>query len=108
VARRGAAVFATTADDDREPAMPLLVRFSDGVELREWFDGAAPSSTLVYTAKAPVVHAVVDPDRILLLDVDRANNSFAAVAPRKPLALRLALHWMSWLQQTALSYTALV
>ena len=108
IGRRGSAVFASTLDEDSEPAMPLLVRFSDGTELREWFDGAAASSTLVYTAKSPVVYAAVDPDLVLLLDVDRTNNSFAAVPPRKPLALRLALHWMSWLQQTVLAYTALV
>ena len=56
--------------------MPVLVRFADGTEVRDYFDGAAPSSTLVYTAKSPAVSAAIDPDLMLLLDVNRANNAF--------------------------------
>ena len=63
---------------------------------------------LVYTAKSPVVQAAVDPEVMLLLDVNRANNTFATSSPIRPLGIRLALHWMSWLQHTMLAYTALV
>ena len=76
--------------------------------MRDWFDGAAPSSTIVYTAKSPVVQAAVDPEMMLLLDVNRANNTFATASPIRPLGIRLALHWMSWLQHTMLAYTALI
>ena len=55
-----------------------------------------------------VVHAAVDPEMMLLLDVNRANNTFATASPIRPLGIRLALHWMSWLQHTMLAYTALV
>ena len=108
VARRGSGVFAAAADDDSEPGMPLLLRFADGTEVREWFDGAVPSTTLVYTSKTPLTYAAIDPEMMLLLDVDRANNSVSSQRPIKPLAIRLALHWMSWLQQTVLTYSALV
>ena len=46
--RPGSGIFEVAGDGDRERSMPVLVRFADGTELRDWFDGAAPSSTLVY------------------------------------------------------------
>jgi hypothetical protein len=55
-----------------------------------------------------VVSAAIDPELMLLLDVNRSNNTFAAETPVRPLGIRLALHWMSWLQQTMLAYSALV
>jgi hypothetical protein len=108
VLRPGSGVFAIGDDTDREPSMPLLVRFADGTELRDWFDGRAPSTTLIYTAKTAVVSAAIDPELMLLLDVNRSNNTFTAESPVRPLGIRLALHWMSWLQQTMLAYSALV
>ena len=107
VVRIGSGMFSL-AGDDPEHSMPLLVRFGDGTELRDWFDGAVPSTTLIYTAKAPVVYAAVDPDLMLLLDVNRSNNTFAAASPVRPLGIRLAMHWLAWLQHTMLSYSALV
>ena len=106
--RSGSGVFAIDDQDDREPNMPILVRFADGSEIRDWFDGRAPSTTLIYTARTAVVSAAIDPELMLLLDVNRSNNTFAVDTPMRPLGLRLALHWMSWLQQTMLAYSALV
>lgn len=108
VVRLGSGIFEVAGEGDRERSMPVLVRFADGTELRDWFDGAAPSSTMVYTAKSPVVQAAVDPEMMLLLDVNRTNNTLASASPIRPLGIRLALHWMSWLQHTMLAYTALV
>lgn len=105
--RHGTGVFEVGGDGDRERSMPVMVRFADGTELRDWFDGAAPSTTLVYTARSPVVFAAIDPELMLLLDVNRANNTFTTTSPIRPLGIRLALHWMSWLQHTMLAYTAL-
>jgi hypothetical protein len=108
VDRRGSGVFAVDGDDDPEPSLPVLVRFDDGTDIREWVNGAAPSTTLVYTSKTAVVYAAVDPEAMLVLDVNRANNTFATASPIRRLGIRLAVHWMSWLQQTMLAYTALV
>ena len=106
--RNGSGVFAVRSDEDREPSMPILMRFADGTEMRDWFDGAQPTTSLVYTAKSPVVYAAIDPDMMLLLDVNRSNNTFARESPIRPLGVRLALHWMAWLQHTMLAYAALV
>ena len=106
--RNGSASFAVGSEEDQEPSMPILMRFADGTERRDRFDGAQPATTLVYTARSPVVYAAIDPDMMLLLDVNRSNNIFASESPIRPLAIQLALHWMTWLQQTMLAYSALV
>lgn len=108
IARAGTGRFAFAADGQGDAAMPLMVRFADGTEFRDVFDGAAPSVTMVYSAKTPAVAAFVDPDAILLLDVNRENNALVRDAPVSKLGVRLALHWLSWLQNAMLSYTALV
>ena len=109
VARRGSGRFtADMSSDDREAAMPLEIRFADGTVFRDFFDGAAPSSTLIYSAKSAAVRATVDPEAMLLLDADRGNNTIVHDPPTSPLATRLALNWMAWLQNAMLSYTALI
>jgi hypothetical protein len=108
ITRRGSGRFAIGDEaGDRDASMPLLVRFADGSEARDYFDGAAPSTTLVYSAKSVAIAATVDPDTMLLLDDDRDNNTIVRDAPVSPLGIRLALHWMAWLQNAMLSYTAL-
>jgi hypothetical protein len=108
IVRKGTGQFTLQEDDDREAVMPLLVRFADGSEFRDVFDGAAPSTSLTYTAPAAAVSAFVDPDAMLLLDGNRDNNAIVHDAPMSKLGVRLALHWMSWLQNAMLSYTALL
>lgn len=108
IARHGPGMFTTNAGGDRSPIMSMRVRFADGGDVREMFDGAAPSVSRVYTAKTAAVSATVDPDVVLLLDVNRENNTIIRNAPTSKLGVRLALNWMAWLQQTMLSYTAIV
>lgn len=109
ITRRGNGRFAIHDEaGDSDVTMPLLVRFADGTEARDAFDGAAPSATLVYSTKADAVSAAIDPDVMLLLDVNRENNALVRDAPIAPLGLRLALHWMAWLQNAMLTYTSLV
>jgi hypothetical protein len=108
VVRQGSGVFEAGTAADPERTLPLLLRFADGSELRDWFDGAAKTTALVYTTNARVVSAAIDPEMMLLLDADRANNTFTTAVSFHPLGVRLALHWMSWLQQMMLTYSALV
>lgn len=109
ISRRGDQQFTIGDDaDDRENAMPLLVRFADGTEVRDYFDGAMPAVTMVYSAKTAAAGAWIDPDLMLLLDHNRENHAIVRDAPTSPLGLRLALHWMAWLQNAMLSYTAII
>lgn len=53
----------------------LLVRFDDGREIREEWDGTGRYKDFVYTGTARVVSAEIDPDEKILIDVNRFNNS---------------------------------
>jgi hypothetical protein len=98
--------------NDHDAAVPLVVRFADGTMVRDDFDGGAASSatplTLIYSAKAAATSASIDPDAMLLLDTNRGNNSIVKDAPTSRLGIRLALHWLAWLQNAMLSYTAVL
>jgi len=108
IVRRGTGRFAIRDNGGAAAGtLPVAVRFADGREIRDVVDGGAESATLVYTAPAPAVRAVVDPDVILLLDADRANNAVVRDAKMSKLGIRLAMHWLAWLQNTMLSYAAL-
>jgi hypothetical protein len=108
VARRGTGRFALREDGgDGAAALPVGVRFADGREVRVAIDGAAPSTTLVFTAPAQAVSAAVDPDVMLVLDVDRENNAIIGNSRISKLGARLALHWLAWLQNAMLTYSAL-
>ena len=108
VVRHGSGVFEAGTAADPERTLPVLLRFADGSDVRDWVDGSAKSTTLVYTANARVVSAAVDPEMMVLLDSDRANNTVSTEISVRPLGIRLAMHWMSWLQQMMLTYSALV
>jgi hypothetical protein len=60
-----------------EMKMPvtILVRFDDGREVRESWDGQERWKELIYTGTSQVVSAMVDPDNILVLDINMNNNS---------------------------------
>jgi len=45
---------------------------------------------------------------ILVLDEDRTNNTRTEGGTRHPLALRLTMNWMMWLQDAMLTYTGVL
>jgi len=86
----------------------LRVTFEDGQQRTDTWDGRAREKTFRYRSPARAVTAVVDPDRILLLDVRRTNNG-RSVTPRSGAAAsRWAVLWIVWLEHALLSYGALV
>ena len=52
--------------------------------------------------------AQVDPERVLLLDVDYTNNSKSLVPNGRSAATKWSLKWMIWLQDALLSWAFLV
>jgi hypothetical protein len=108
IRRFGSGRFTNEATGDHQPLMPVRLRFADGTELHDRFDGGLSSLSLVYTAKSDAVAVSVDPEMMLVLDFDRDDNSIVRNAPTSKLGVRLALHWLSWLQNAMLSYTALL
>lgn len=82
----------------------VLVTFEGGAQVRERWDGVARWRELTYTRPARALTVQVDPDRILLLDVNYTNNS-RTLAPRSGEAARKwSLTWMVWLQDLLLTY----
>ena len=98
VRRHGTAIFPVA----------ILVRFADGTEQRERWNGRERWALFTYERPAPAVSAEVDPDHVLLLDVNRRNNSLAVEPAARVAARRWAARWLIWVQDLMLTYAALV
>jgi hypothetical protein len=82
----------------------VRVTFADGTAQTEHWDGVTAFRAFEFLRAATIRRVDVDPQRVLLLDVARTNNSWTS-EPRGPqAATRWALHWMTWLQQQMLTY----
>ena len=86
----------------------LLVTFADGSRVREHWDGRDRWKLYAWDRSAAAVSAEVDPDRVLLLDIDRTNNS-RSVAPQTAKAARQwSARWFLWLQDLVQTYAFFV
>jgi hypothetical protein len=82
----------------------VLVRFEGGGEQRWQWDGRERWKAFEIDAPARAVSVQVDPDRVLLLDIDYTNNS-STLRPAAPRAARKwSLAWLLWLQDHLLTY----
>ena len=85
----------------------VLVTFANGETITEHWDGKDRWKLYAYDRVAPAVSAQVDPDRVLLLDVNYTNNSRTLEPKAKRAATKWSLTWMIWLQDCLLSWAAL-
>lgn len=82
----------------------VLVTFEGGNEVRERWDGLARWRAYTYDRPARAISVQVDPERILLLDLNYTNNS-RTLAPRADdAAQKWSLAWMVWFQDLLLTY----
>ena len=86
----------------------LLVTFANGERITEHWNGTDRWKLYTYDRPASAVSAQVDPNRVLLLDVNYTNNSKTLEPRTQPAATKWALTWMIWLQDCLLSWAALV
>ena len=86
----------------------VLVTFRSGERVTEHWDGKDRWKLYAYDRLAPVLSAQVDPNRVLLLDVDYTNNSKTLEPKGAAAATKWSLTWMVWLQDCLLSWAALV
>jgi hypothetical protein len=93
---------------DRADALPVVVTFADGNAMTDWWDGREDRSELRYVSRARALQAVVDPEVTLVLDRDRSNNARTLEPMLTATYVRLAMSWMIWLQDLALTCTALI
>jgi len=98
VRRYGEAIFPVNVD----------VAFKSGERITEQWDGQDRWKAYSYERPTEALSAQVDPNRVLLLDVNYTNNS-ATLEPRGgAAATKWSLAWMVWLQECLLAWAALV
>jgi len=94
VRRHGDGIFPT----------PVRVTFDDGTRREETWDGRERWHALRFTSTAQVARVEVDPERILLLDLNYTNNSWSARPQAAEAAGKWSLRWFTWLQELMLTY----
>jgi hypothetical protein len=85
-----------------EGVFPIHVRveFDDGEVVIEQWDGEQRWARFDYARRAEVSRVRVDPDDVLVLDVNRTNNSWMAEPVSDQAAAKWASRWMLWVQHT--------
>jgi len=76
----------------------LLVRFDDGSEQRETWDGGAASKVFEFRARAAASWVVLDPDRKHALERNRNDNAWSRRRSRSAVGL-IAGTVLFWIQQ---------
>lgn len=86
----------------------VLVTFKNGERVTEHWEGKERWKLYSYDRAAQALSAEVDPDRVLLLDVDFTNNSKTLEPKRGAAATKWSMKWMVWLQDHLLSWAFFV
>jgi hypothetical protein len=85
----------------------VLVTFANGERVTERWDGVDRWKPYAYDRPVAARSAQVDPERVLLLDVNYTNNS-KTLEPRGAAAgTKWSMAWLMWLQDCLLSWAAL-
>jgi hypothetical protein len=82
----------------------VVTTFRGGAQVRERWDGRERRRVYVYERREQALHTQVDPDRVLLLDVNYTNNSWTLEPRTDAATLKWSLKWMVWLQDLMLTY----
>jgi hypothetical protein len=85
----------------------LRVTFEDGEQRTDYWVGRAREKTFHYRSTAPAQSAIVDPDRSMLLDLARTNNSKTLAPKTSAAASTWMFRYMLWLQDLLLTYASL-
>ena len=82
----------------------IVTTFEDGHEEREQWNGETRWTAFTYQHEARATQALVDPKRILLLDVNYTNNSRTLAPKADAAATKWSVRWLIWLQDLLLTY----
>lgn len=86
----------------------VLITFANGEEIREKWDGRDRWRTYTYDRPSRATTVQVDPDRVLLLDINYTNNSQTLSPHGDETGGKWSLTWMVWLQDLLLSWAFFV
>ena len=84
---------------------PITIRVTCGgtTRLLSW-DGADRWKSFEIHDAAVITKVEVDPDRVLLLDVNYTNNSWTARPRAAEAASKWAMRWLTWAEELLLTY----
>jgi Peptidase family M1 domain len=91
---------------DGEAIFPVdvLVTFANGEKVIEHWSGRDRWKAFTYERPWRASSAAVDPDRVLLLDLNYTNNSRTITPRGAEAATKWSLKWMVWLQDLLLTW----
>ena len=82
----------------------VVVTFDNGEQVREKWNGRDRWKQYVYDRATRARSVQVDPERVLLLDINYTNNSMTRDPKADDAALKWSLKWMVWLQDLMLTW----
>ena len=88
--------------------MDVVTTFRNGEQVTERGTDAIGARSTPTTARRRRVSVQVDPERVLLLDVNYTNNSRTLEPRAGEASLKWSLKWMAWLQDLMLTYAFFV
>jgi hypothetical protein len=86
----------------------VAVTFESGERAVNAWDGRETRKTFAYRSASRASAVVLDPERIILLDTHRTNNSRGIAPQNAAEASRWAARWMLWLESVLLTYGVFV
>jgi hypothetical protein len=86
----------------------LLLKFENGEELRQQWDGRSTWKLVTATGPSSLKYAAVDPEHKIVLDVNYTNNTMALSPDVRFTAAKWASKWMVWLQDYMQTLAALL
>jgi hypothetical protein len=84
--------------------LDVRVRFGNGAEHRWNWDGRERWKVFEVETPLRALSAEIDPERVLLLDLQRTNNSATLKPAASQAARKWSLAWLVWLQDHLLTY----
>jgi hypothetical protein len=82
----------------------VKIVFEDDFEIRERWDGQDRWKRFVVERNAKLAWAEVDPERVLMLDIERTNNSRVLDSESMLPVTKWSSKWMIWLQDMLASF----
>jgi hypothetical protein len=93
---------------NEEPGKVVLTSFADGDSIRDSWDGRSREKRFEYLGPAPAVTAQLDPERVLLLDLNQTNNGRTLAPASGTAGTRWAGRWLLWMEDALLTYASLL
>lgn len=86
-------------------AIVLRVTFANGDHAWARWDGRDDTRTFRFQGPSTAVAAHLDPDRVVVLDVNYLNNAIVPSASTNAPIRKWMARWMVWMQNTLLAYS---